>query len=128
MLPLSLKQMLLKCLHYLFHTTHACNLNSMLTCLPCFFHFCLSHFKLMSMLMSHTPNFNSYINSRLSCMFVTSSPCTFQPHVYAHFSCLCLACLSHLTINHSTICFTNLYHLSCVFVTSSPCTFQAHAY
>ena len=41
-----------------------------------------------------TCNFNSYTNSHLSCMFVTPSPCTFQPHVYDHFLRLYLACLS----------------------------------
>ncbi len=126
------------------------------------------------MLMSHTPNFNSYTNSHLSCIFVTSSPCTFESHVYAHVSCLVplscilvlhaclapynqppfppvldvshiltlhistsclrpclaphLACLSHLTINQKTICYTNLYHLSYMFVASSSAPFNLMPY
>ena len=52
---------------YITSCTHIpATLTTMLTCLECFLHLCLSHFTLMSMLMSHTPNFNSYTNLHLS--------------------------------------------------------------
>ena len=89
-------------------------LSPMLTCLECFLNLAL--FKLMSMLMSHTPNFTSFTYSHLSCMFVTYSPCTFQPHVLAHVSHvsrLFLACLS-CTLHSTTTSFVTLTFITCL--------------
>ena len=76
--------------------------------------------------MSHTPNFNSFTNSHLSCMFVTYSPCIFQPHVYTHVSRLCLACLC-CTLQWNTTSFVTPTFITCLACLAhlSPCTHHA---
>ena len=88
------------------------NPNANLTCLSCFLHLCHSPFNLIYTFMSHT-HFN-FFKPYLSCMFVTSSTCTFQSHVSSHVSHLFLACYTLQSIARAP--FTLVLHVCHIFL------------
>ena len=88
MLVIPLTQMLRTCLQPF----------SALSCLASFAHLSLSPFTLSFVLMSQTPNLNSFTRYFFYCMLHVchTSSCTFQQsHIYSHDLHLCIACLSY---------------------------------
>lgn len=109
----------------------------MLTCLACFLLLCISHFKFMSTLMSHTPNFNftltltclaclshlhvaafNLMSMRLSCILVLHLIIDLRPFITLPFTCLHLC---HIVALHlSTSLFVSYFCLACLTCTLQP--------
>ena len=97
-----------------------------LTCVACFLRlFHLPFNFLPAMLMSHTPNFNSYANFYLSHMLFAPSLCTLSNSPLSYLASLSCIPVLNLTMNHYTNSYANLCYLSFMFVTLLLCNFQA---